>query len=121
MVQTQASKSLSDFLVQRKRWTSKSKSYDDLQIILVAVIVFLTSITQITLLLLGLFEKGLLLAAIIFFMLKYLADLFFMSSTNDFFKTKNLVSKSFLLSLVYPFYISYSALSGLLTKTVKWK
>lgn len=121
MVITKPATTLAEFLRQRKRWTSKSKSYTDVQIILVAFVILLTALSQIGLLIAGLFWVKLWVAAAAFFLIKYLTDLIFLWTVNDLFKTKKLLSRSFILSLYYPFYIGYTALSGLLNGAKNWK
>lgn len=120
-VSTKSAGNITAFFKQRQRWTAKSKSYNDLQIIAVALVVFLTSLMQIGLLASAFFMPGLWLSTALYFLIKYLIDTAFLLSVNNFFKIKNLPFRSFILSVVYPFYISFTALSGLIKSPKNWK
>ena len=120
-VSTKSAGNITAFFKQRQRWTAKSKSYNDLQIIAVALVVFLTSLMQIGLLASAFFMPGLWLSTALYFLIKYLIDTAFLLSVNNFFKIKNLPFRSFILSVFYPFYISFTALSGLIKSPKNWK
>ena len=121
LVSTKPSENIATFFKQRQRWTSKSKSYTDFHIVFVAVLVFLVSLIQIVVLVVSVFVPELWLLTAVFFLIKYMIDVFFMLTVNDFFKTKKLLFRSLILSVVYPFYITYTALSTLVKSSKSWK
>lgn len=120
-VSTKSSENMAAFFKQRQRWTAKSKSYNDLQIIVVAIVVLLASLMQVMLFAGSVFVSELWFATAIYFLIKYLIDVSFLLTANDLFKTKKLLFRSFILSVFYPFYISFTALSGLIKSPKAWK
>lgn len=118
---TKSAGNITAFFKQRQRWTAKSKSYNDLQIIVVAIVVLLASLMQVMLFAGSVFVSELWFATAIYFLIKYLIDVSFLLTANDLFKTKKLLFRSFILSVFYPFYISFTALSGLIKSPKAWK
>lgn len=120
-VTTQQAGSLKEFVKQRRRWTSKSTAYTDWQIILTACLVFSISLLSLALLALSFFNTTYLIAFLFLFLFKFALDTFFLYAVRNFFQLYNIWIYSFLLSVIYPFYIVLIALSGLLVKPGKWK
>ena len=120
-VTTQPSRTLIDFIKQRRRWTSKSTAYTDWQIILTAGVVFSVNLISVTLLILSLFYPACFPVFVALFLAKYLLDTLFLNSVRVFFQLNNIRIYSFLLSVIYPFYIVFIAISTILVKPVKWK
>lgn len=118
---TKYSKSLSDFIKQRRRWASKSKAYTDWQIIFTACAVFAISSLIVLLLVMSFFEWEYLLALASVFIFKYVLDTYFLYLVRRFFQLDHVWVYSFLLSVVYPFYIVFVALSSFIRKPLKWK
>ena len=118
---TKPSKTLAEFIHQRRRWTSKSSAYTDWQLIFTACLVFFVNLGLLVLLSLSFFSPVYLLLFLILFLLKYGVDTFFLSSVNSFFQISNLRFYSLLLSIVYPFYIVFVAISSFFFKPGKWK
>jgi biofilm PGA synthesis N-glycosyltransferase PgaC len=118
---TKPSETLVDFINQRRRWTSKSSAYTDWQVIVTAGLVFSTNLGLMVLLSLSFYSPVPLLLFLTLFFLKYGVDSLFLYSVNSFFQFRNLWIYSFLLSIVYPFYIVLIPVSSFFVKSVKWK
>ena len=118
---TKPAGTLFEFIKQRRRWTSKSLAYTDWQLILTSCLVFFANLGLLILLSLSFFSPIALFLFLIIFLLKYGVDTLFLSSVNSFFQFSNLWIYSFLLSIVYPFYIVLIPVSSFLFKPVKWK
>ncbi|MEX2379992.1 MAG: glycosyltransferase [Vicingaceae bacterium] len=120
LVITQATSSLKDFFSQRLRWASKSRYYRDAFTITVGLIVFFGNFN----LILGLLATtlGLLKVEVlgIYFVIKWLMDSLLIYSTKKWNPLQMNLTKTFLVSLLYPFYIIAVALLSLLFKP-HWK
>lgn len=120
MVQTASCKTFSDFYNQRKRWTSKSKSYTDSEIILVALLVFSVCAAFIVCLFAGFFNPLFWKAALFIICLKTLADISLLMPSAKFFSIEKLLMYIPFLEIIYPFYVVIVAIGGLFGK-FKWK
>ncbi|MFV0391588.1 MAG: glycosyltransferase [Paludibacteraceae bacterium] len=103
------------FFQQRQRWAGKKTAYTDWQLSLTAVLVFMTGFMVLLNLILAVFKQGFWMYSILFFLLKWLIDFVFFRQTKDFFELKNVTGNSFLISLAYPFYIVYAAITSFIT------
>lgn len=111
IVSTKAAINLRDFFQQRIRWTSKSKSYRDFDIIFTAVIVASVNI----ILAIGFVKAfiNLSFATIgLLVLIKTIAELLLMISVSRFFKTQKLLLFFLPLQILYPFYISLTVMFG---------
>lgn len=115
MVVIQPNASLTQFCNQRSRWYSKSKSYRDIGIIALGIITLCAVFAPVVLLLLGNWQ-----AALLYWSIKTVADICFLSHFVSFFNAQKLMSLSVALAIVYPFYVGHIALSGAFRK-VRWK
>lgn len=120
IVKTAACSSLSEFFNQRKRWTSKSKSYTDWQVIKVALIVFLLSAFIFAFLIAGFFNPVYWKTALFLLALKFLADVSILMPSAKFFSIEKLLVHIPLLEVIYPFYVLATVLGGLFGK-FRWK
>ena len=120
-VMTEPSGTLGEFIKQRRRWTSKSPAYTDWQIILTAFAVLSINIVSLILLLISFFSSTVLIVFLSAFLLKYILDTFFLYSVRSFFQINNIWIYSFILSVLYPFYVVYVAFSTFLFKPGTWK
>lgn len=111
---------LAEFIRQRRRWASKSPSYTDWHIIFVAVLVLTSAIAELVLLFNGFANHELLIAYGVFFVAKYLVDLSFLSEVQSFFHLKNVWYEALFLSVIYPFYIVFIAITGIVYKPKTW-
>jgi biofilm PGA synthesis N-glycosyltransferase PgaC len=121
LVFTEPAKTLAAFFKQRKRWASKSPAYTDIQLIFTACTVFSISLWLIILVFSSLIYSSFLPIFFLTFGMKYFADIVFLYFIRDFFKIKHLWFDSFILSLIYPFYIVSVAISSLLFEPKSWK
>jgi cellulose synthase/poly-beta-1,6-N-acetylglucosamine synthase-like glycosyltransferase len=118
---TEPAKTLAAFFKQRRRWASKSPAYTDAQLIFTACTVFSISLWLIILVFSSLIYPSLLMVFFFTFGVKFLADIIFLYYIRSFFKIEHLWFDSFLLSLIYPFYIVSVAISSLLFEPKSWK
>ncbi len=121
LVFTEPANTLTAFFKQRRRWASKSPAYTDTQLIFTACIVFAISLWMLILVFSSLFYPSLLAVFFYIFGAKFIADIIFVYFIRSFFKEKQLWFYSFLLSIVYPYYIVSVAVSSLTFKSRTWK
>jgi len=120
-VTTETSDTWLSFINQRRRWTSKSKAYTDWQIILTAFIILTINLLMISLMALSFFNLEALTVWVGIFLFKYVLDSLFLYNVRNFFQLNTIWIYSFILSVIYPFYIVFIAFSTLLIKPLKWK
>ncbi|SIQ87713.1 glycosyltransferase family 2 protein [Pontibacter lucknowensis] len=119
-VYTEARKTVRSFIAQRVRWASKWRSYQSLNVKLVALTVFTVN------LLLFLAIPGLLLGWLSFwtflaaYAAKFLIDFLFLNQILTFMGRQNYLIFMLPLQLVYIPYVLYTAISGL-TGRYTWK
>ena len=99
------------FWSQRARWTSKAGAYSDAGIISVGVVVLLANLS---LFILPSISGFYLLIA---FAMKMFVDFLLLNISSSFFKTSDILWLYFLILPFYPFYVVYSLLMGLFSKT----
>lgn len=112
--------SVSQFFKQRSRWTSKSKSYKDMQIIYVGFLVLMINLLIALSLPLAILFHDLWKPLFFTFSIKFLLDLALLWSSARFFHTLKDLYLSVIIALVYPYYVLYSVMHGLFG-TLKWK
>lgn len=121
VVYTEAEKSIKSFFKQRLRWASKSKSYKDFDTIFSSIIVFFTNLIIVCLLIFSTFKDGLFFYVLLFWGAKTLIDAVILLISGVYFKQKKILFLIPILSLTYPFYISFTAILSFFTKRVSWK
>jgi poly-beta-1,6-N-acetyl-D-glucosamine synthase len=104
-VNTDSSPSLISYLEQRKRWISKSKSYDDTYSILLGIVTFVTILTSLFLLIAGIFDHRFLPVFMAVFLLKSFPDFLILKNTCLRYDKKKLMNWFIPAQIVYPFYI----------------
>ena len=119
-VETESTENLTAFIHQRRRWAGKSTAYTNWQLIFTACIVFGVCAFQLLLLAFSFFNVFYLYFFLFFFALKYWADERFLSDVSGFFSLKSVPFYSFCLSVVYPLYIVFTAVSALFFKPKAW-
>jgi len=119
-VYTKPERTMKEFFIQRKRWTSKSTKYRDIDIIITAMIVFLIHFLLLSNLIMSIFISNLWIIFIWQLMFKSVADYTFLSKTNQFFKIPNLNSHFIITQLFNIVVIPYIAFTGVFS-SVKWK
>ena len=120
IVDIQPSYSFSAFLQQRMRWFSKSKSYSDIDVLIVSFAVFFAQIAIITLGILAIFNVQFSSFFVSLFLFKWFLDSMLLYRASVFFDQKKLVRYSFLLSIVYPFYVVFVVICSIICP-IKWK
>jgi hypothetical protein len=117
---TKAENNIKNFLIQRKRWTSKSKYYTDFDIIATALLVFLANAILLSLFFASFIKPVFLMPFVLLFLVKSFADIFLLNSFGSFFQKKYLLKYFIFTQAVYPLYIVFTAIFGMFG-TVQWK
>ena len=102
---TPASGNLSSFLRQRARWISKAGAYSDRFTQVMAIVTFVTISVQLLLFVGGLFNPGLLLVFVVYFVLKSVPDFLVLSNTAARYGKKDLMRWFLPSQLIYPIYV----------------
>jgi len=119
-VKTFAVKKFGEFLKQRQRWASKSKSYYDKHTISVAILVLMINFLLIFSSISSIFSHFFLNFFLILFLSKMLLDSILLVPFLIFTKQKRLVKFIPILSILYPFYILFTAFYSFFGKK-QWK
>lgn len=114
IVRTKACATTHSFFKQRQRWASKAPLYTDFATIVVAIIVFAVSLLQLILFVGSFISSEFLLYLTMLTVSKLIVDSYFLFQTALFFGQKITAKAFFTLAVIYPFYIVYSAISGIL-------
>lgn len=120
IVKTKTCKTIKDFFKQRRRWVSKTKSYTNWKIITTALIVFFFNISIISLLISAFFIPALWSLYVLLTLLKFFIDFPLLKNITNFMNQSNLMKWALPLEFIYPFYVTFTAISGLLIN-VSWK
>lgn len=109
---TSAQASFKDFINQRIRWVSKSKSYSDAWTIMVSFLVLLMNLTVLILAFSSIFYTWYFTPLILIFFLKFIVDFMLLSIAAQWYQQKKLLWIYPLLQLFYPIFIVCSAVIG---------
>ena len=120
IVKTKTCKTIKDFLRQRRRWVSKSKSYTNCKIILTALVVLFFNLSIVSLLLSAFFIPALWSLYILLTLLKFFIDFPILKSIANFMDQGKILVWALPLEFIYPFYVVFVALTGFILK-VNWK
>lgn len=120
IVKTKTCKTIKEFLRQRRRWVSKSKSYTNCKIILTALVVLFFNLSIVSLLLSAFFIPALWSLYILLTLLKFFIDFPILKSIANFMDQGKILVWALPLEFIYPFYVVFVALTGLVLK-VNWK
>ena len=120
IVKTSTMPNLKAFFRQRKRWASKTKAYTNWKIIATALIVLLFNLSIVFFFVAGFFMPVFWVFFVLYVIMKTLIDLPILRRITHFMKQHKLLRWMFPLEFVYPFYVVFTAFSGLFTN-VKWK
>jgi len=115
-VSTQLPENTFTFLNQRKRWTSKSLHTNNLEILSVSVLVFISNILIPVALFLTL-QNGLLLIPVV---IKYMVDFLFLLKYSVFYNQGYLLKYYPIWIIIYPFYVLLATAGGILG-SFTWK
>ena len=119
-VETFAAKNFKEFLRQRQRWASKSRSYSDKQTIFVALLVFMINFLLLFSAVVAFFSATIFKLFLFAFFFKMLLDSILLVPFLTFTNQKKLIKYIPILSIIYPFYIIFTAIFGIFGK-IKWK
>ena len=120
IVKTKACKNIKEFIRQRRRWVSKSKSYTNSKIILTALVVLFFNLSIVSLFLSAFFIPALWSLYILLTLLKFFIDFPILKNITNFMNQGKILKWTLPLEFIYPFYAVFTAISGLLLK-VNWK
>jgi len=120
IVKTQAMPDLKSFFRQRRRWVSKTKAYTSWKIIVTALIVLMFNLSIVALFIGGFLHPAFFPVFALFTLMKFMVDYPILRKVTDFMKQQQLMKWAFPLEFIYPFYVVFTAFSGLFAK-VKWK
>lgn len=112
IVYTHAKPTLNEFLQQRKRWASKSVKYKDKKIMFLAVSIWFFNVSLAVNLLAGIFFPILLKLVFIQFIIKLVAEIFFLEPLTTFAKRKNLLYYLSFFTFLHVVYFIYIGLAG---------
>lgn len=119
-VVTQPQDKLIDFINQRIRWVSKSKSYRDFDVIFSAITVFLINILLMVTFVLSFFNITFLKVFLSIFFIKSIVDYTLLYITSAFFDKHSLMILFLPLQFIYFFYVFTIGLLGTFVK-FDWK
>ena len=120
IVKTKTCKTISEFFRQRTRWVSKTKSYTNWKIISTALVVFFFNLSINSLLIGAFFNPNLWIYYFLLTFLKFFIDYPILKNITTFMNQESLLKLSLLLEFIYPFYVIFTAISGMLIN-IKWK
>ncbi len=110
-----ASKTLSDFFRQRSRWISKGKAYSDRFSVLLAIVTFVTILTQIAAFLAGFFNPAFFPVYLISVLIKSIPDYLILRNTTGRYAKKPLMKWFVPSQIIYPFYVFIVAVRALVS------
>lgn len=120
IVKTKTCRTIKEFFRQRRRWVSKTKSYTNSKIILTALVVLFFNLSIVSLFLSAFFIPALWSLYILLTLLKFFIDFPILKHITNFMNQGNILKWTLPLEFIYPFYVVFTAISGLLLK-VNWK
>lgn len=120
IVKTETMPNLRAFFRQRRRWASKTKAYTNWKIIATALIVLLFNLSIVFFFGAGFFMRVFWVFFVLYVIMKTFIDFPILRRITHFMKQQKLLYWMFPLEFIYPFYVVFTAFSGLFTN-VKWK
>lgn len=112
VVYTHGKVTIKEFIQQRKRWASKSVKYKDKKIMFLAVAIWFFNVSLVMNLILGLFIPVLLKLVFIQFVIKFVAELFYLEPLTTFAKRKNLLPYLSFMTILHVAYFIFIGLAG---------
>ena len=120
IVETKTCKTVSEFFRQRRRWVSKTKAYTSWKILATAFIVLFFNLSIVSLFVSAFFIPALWSLYFLLTLLKLFIEFPLLKNITTFMNQSGLLKWSLPLEFVYPFYVVFTAISGMLIN-VKWK
>ncbi|MBN2864265.1 MAG: glycosyltransferase [Bacteroidales bacterium] len=99
------------FIRQRARWISKAGSYNDRFTQLLAIVTYIASLVQLSLLIASLFNPSMLFVFATFFLLKSIPDFLILKNVTSRYGESSLLKWFLQSQLIYPFYVIIVSLS----------
>ena len=120
IVETKTCKTVSEFFRQRRRWVSKTKAYTNWKILTTAFTVLFFNLSIVSLFVSAFFIPALWSLYFLLTLLKFFIDFPLLKNITSFMNQSSLLKWTLLLEFIYPFYVVFTAISGMLIN-VKWK
>jgi cellulose synthase/poly-beta-1,6-N-acetylglucosamine synthase-like glycosyltransferase len=120
IVETKTCKTVSEFFRQRRRWVSKTKAYTNWKILATAFTVLFFNLSIVSLFVSAFFIPALWSLYFLITLLKFFIDFPLLKNITSFMNQSSLLKWTLPLEFVYPFYVVFTAISGMLIN-VKWK
>jgi len=111
-VSTKAENNIPALINQRLRWVSKSSNYSDVFLLSTSILVLLENLFAVILIFSAIFYASLWPVLLLFFIIKIIADIIFLYEISSFVSQKYLLKNFPLIAILYPFFISYTAIAG---------
>jgi cellulose synthase/poly-beta-1,6-N-acetylglucosamine synthase-like glycosyltransferase len=105
IVTTSQTATLNSYVKQRARWISKAKFYTDSYTRLLSIITFVTIITNLLLLILGIINQEFLLVFLVSLILKAIPDMLILYDTTVRYNKRHLLKWFIPSQIIYPFYV----------------
>lgn len=118
IVETAAAATWKAFFNQRIRWASKATGYDDKRIFAVLLLVYLFNLSFLVLLIAGFADVRYFYTLAVFWLLKTMAELPFVSNVSRFFNRSHLLRYFFFFQ---PLHIAYTIIAGFLGSFGKYE
>ena len=120
IVETKTCKTVSEFFRQRRRWVSKTKAYTNWKILTTAFTVLFFNLSIVSLFVSAFFIPTLRSLYFLLTLLKFFIDFPLLKNITSFMNQSSLLKWTLPLEFIYPFYVVFTAISGMLIN-VKWK
>jgi cellulose synthase/poly-beta-1,6-N-acetylglucosamine synthase-like glycosyltransferase len=118
IVRTQPMHTWKDFLMQRRRWASKTFVYDDYKIIIVLALVYLVNLLFIVIFVAAILDSGYWSLFIVYLLVKSVIELPFIVSVAKFYEEEKLLKYFFPLQ---PLHIVYTVIIGAISQFGKYE
>lgn len=120
IVSTNSMENFLEFINQRKRWISKTNTYQDVASVYTAYLVFFTNLSFIFLFIMSFFSSHFFVFFGLFYFIKLIVDFSLLSPVLNFFGRKDLIKWIVIFELIYSFYIILIVILSLIKK-FEWK
>lgn len=120
VVYTHAKPNLKEFMLQRRRWASKSTKYKDKKVVAFAVLIWLFNLSMLVNALLSFYDIAFFKLLLVQYILKYLFELVYLFPIAKFFGRVKLLSLLFMLIPVHVVYFVYIGIMSK-SKSYDWK
>ncbi len=111
-VYTYAKETVSEFLMQRKRWASKSTRYKNKWVVALGVSIWLFNVSVLTNIVLGFFDSAYWTVAVASILLKLAAELIFLAPLVNFIRRRKLLAVLPVLTIIHAVYMVYIGIAG---------